>query len=167
MWKLNIFSASLILREINFGWFQKVKNYHFWRLWISIWRQISRLQMSKIAKNWKNLELLKWSKWHFLTFWNQPKLISLKIRMAGKWLNCHSVEYPPKFPIRLPRSVEPFYRHDNVWNPVRTFMSSPSSEKRQPSWVTKEASIWYFPLFFPEMAREPTSCLISCRVICS
>ena len=41
-----------------------------------------------------------------MTLWNQPKLISRKIKVAGKMLIFHSVEYPQsKFPIRQPRSV--------------------------------------------------------------
>ena len=45
----------------------------------------------------------KLSKWQFLTFWNQLKFISRKIRVARKWLINN---YPQsRFPIRLPRSV--------------------------------------------------------------
>ena len=45
-------------------------------------------------------------KWLFFTLWHQPKLISCKIKVAGKWLIFHTVEYQQsKFPIKLPRSV--------------------------------------------------------------
>ena len=44
---------------------------------------------------WNLLEnfaiLQKWSKWHFLTFWNQPKLISRKSWLAQKSLDFHTV----------------------------------------------------------------------------
>ena len=44
----------------------------------------------KIPK-FQNSELLKWSKWQFLTFWNHQKLISRKIRMARKFLPFYTV----------------------------------------------------------------------------
>ena len=45
-------------------------------------------------------------KWQFLTSRNQLKLISRKIRMAGKLIIFYAVKYPQlKFLIRLPRSV--------------------------------------------------------------
>ena len=51
--KLSYFLAILILREINFGKFQQVKNCHFTYLRpsILIFGIISHLQMSKISKN--------------------------------------------------------------------------------------------------------------------
>ena len=57
---------------------------------------------------WENLNSKppKYFKWHFLTLWTQPKLISRKIRVAGKLLTFHAVEYPQsKFLIKRPRSV--------------------------------------------------------------
>ena len=52
-------------------------------------------------------------KWQFLTFWNQQKLISHKIRVvAWKIANFHIVEYPKsKFPIRLLRSVHIIHKY--------------------------------------------------------
>ena len=52
-----------VLREINFGHFEPQKS--------AILTILFKRQ--------------------FLTFWNQPKLISRKIRVAGKWLNFHTV----------------------------------------------------------------------------
>ena len=54
VWKFSRFPATLILCEINFGWFQRVKNYRFnnsegIELWFS--RKISHLKMSKVPKN--------------------------------------------------------------------------------------------------------------------
>ena len=56
-------------------------------------------------------------------FWNQPKLILCKIRVAGKLLNFHTVEYPQsKFPIRLLWSVHTveISNFSVKWN-LRTF----------------------------------------------
>ena len=44
----------------------------------------------EIPKN-QTSKPLRWIKWPFLTFSNQPKLISRKIRVAGKLLNFHAV----------------------------------------------------------------------------
>ena len=56
-------------------------------------------------QNSKPAKLLKQQQ--FLTFKNQPELISRKIRVAEKWLNFNTVEYPlSKIAIRLLRSVK-------------------------------------------------------------
>ena len=99
-----------------------------------------------------------------LTFWNHPELISRKIRVAVKLLNFHSVEYPPKFPIRLPRSVIFFYLIYSkinpfllskfwskavlkilIWNQssVKSFMNI--KKKKTSKWISKEGTslfIW-------------------------
>ena len=78
-----------------------VPTYEFWifgnfwhcKVWDFSWNQ-----------NSKTTKLLKQQ---FLTFWNHPKLISRKIRVAGILLNFHTVEYPrSKFLNRLLRTVE-------------------------------------------------------------
>ena len=87
----------------------------FWSIWShqkchshhlssSEWELLTFSKVNFFQKSkFKASKLLKWQ---CLTFWNQPKLISHKIRVAGKWLNFLTVEYPKsKFPIRLPRSV--------------------------------------------------------------
>ena len=63
VWKLRNFPATLILREINFGWFQKAKTWGC---------EFCFLEVSRIPKN-----LLRWSKWQF--FWGliRPKLLSI------------------------------------------------------------------------------------------
>ena len=79
MCKFNNFSASLILREINFGWFQNVKNcpfnnfensdFEFWK--IHTWKiknsQIYKFRPSQIVK----MAVFRATKW--------PNLISRKI----------------------------------------------------------------------------------------
>ena len=46
--------------------------------------------------------------------WNQPKLLSHKIKMAAKWL-ISTLEYQhSKFPIRLPRSVDLFEKEQLI-----------------------------------------------------
>ena len=70
MWKFSNFPATLILRDINFGWFQKVKNCHFnkfegFEYWFlekfHIWKcqKFPKIQTS---------EVLKWAKWQFLGY---------------------------------------------------------------------------------------------------
>ena len=54
---------------------------------ILVFEKMSHLKMSKI----QNSELLKWSKWQFLTSWNQPKLISHKTEWQEKSWNCQTV----------------------------------------------------------------------------
>ena len=95
VWKSSNFPATLIfyhwfLREINFGWFQKVKNclfnnlrsFEFWFL------EIFHAWIFKILKNWKSraVQMVKMaisgaSKWQ--------KLISRKIWVAEKSWNFH------------------------------------------------------------------------------
>jgi len=67
------FSCYSDLREINFGWFQ-------WKTAISTILDALNFDFSK-----------NWLKWQFSTFWNQPKVISRKIRVIGKLLNLHTV----------------------------------------------------------------------------
>ena len=62
----------------------------FWKLWILFVLKIHAWKCQKYSKI-QNSELLKWLKWQFLTFWNQPNLISRKIRQIEKVLNFHTV----------------------------------------------------------------------------
>ena len=90
----------------------------FWYYpWISNFWNIWNFQLSNFSTN-QSSKPLKLLKRQFLTFWNQPKLISRKIRVAGKLLNFHNVEYPqPKVPIRLPG-------HVCIWSFILSFISS-------------------------------------------
>ena len=83
------FSATLILREINFNWFQRVKNCIQY-FWILIFGQFLIFSNMEFPKN-QDSKPPKWIKWQFLTFWNQPKLISRKMTVAGKLPNFHNV----------------------------------------------------------------------------
>ena len=103
------FSATQMLREINFGHSEAPKKLPLWpydQVWfLNFWIFLTFLSVKfPISQNSKPPKLLKWQ---FLALWIQPKLISRQISMAGKLLNF--VEYPQspqsKFPIRLPRSV--------------------------------------------------------------
>jgi len=63
---------------------------YFWHLQVCYFQTKTKFKASKIVK------------WQFLALWNQPKLISRKIRVAGKFVNFNTVEYiQSKFPIRL------------------------------------------------------------------
>ena len=74
-----------------------------WNQLQSFWSPILTTCAAPKNQNSKPSKLLKRQ---FLTFWNQSKLISHKIRVAGKLLNFQTVEYPQsKFPIWLPFSV--------------------------------------------------------------
>ena len=92
-------SISVILKPLNCHFdhlscceFCILGNFWHFHVW-----NVSKNQESKLQKLLKR---------QFLTFWNHPKLISRKIRVAEKLLNFHNVEYPqPKVPIRMPRSV--------------------------------------------------------------
>ena len=69
-WILSNFPATLILGEINFGWFQKVKNCPFnnfegFELWFYEKRYAWKCRK---FPNIQNSELLKWSKWQFWGF---------------------------------------------------------------------------------------------------
>ena len=56
-----------------------------------------------------------------MTFWNQPNLISRKIRVAGKLQNFRTVEYPQSiFPISLIRSV-PMYIYNLINSKINKF----------------------------------------------
>ena len=63
--------------------------------------------MWQFSKN-HNSKPAKLLQWQLLTFWNQPKLISRKIRVAGELLNTlGTMEFlQSKSPIRLPWSVQ-------------------------------------------------------------
>ena len=68
VWKFYNFTITQILRELNFGWFEKVKNCHsnhLEALNFDFW-EISHFEMSKI----QNSELLIWSKCHFFELQN-------------------------------------------------------------------------------------------------
>ena len=71
VWNFSHFPVTLPLRDINFGWFQRVKDCHFDNLKALNFDilGVSHLKMSKISKNSK-LRLLKWSKWQFLELQN-------------------------------------------------------------------------------------------------
>ena len=106
VWKFSNFPGTLILREIDFGWFQKIKMFRLnieqqsLRVWILIFGKTSHLKCQKFLEILTS-ELLKWSKWQFLTFWRQTKLISRKIWVVGKLLNFHTVGCKSKnFPLR-------------------------------------------------------------------
>ena len=75
--------------------------YHFRRLWILIFWEFHTSKCEKFPKI-QNSELLKWSKWQVLTPWNWSKLISRKIRVAGKLLNFHTV-------------ISEFCKENNFW----------------------------------------------------
>ena len=83
----------------------KPKNCHFDHLsishfWILDIFDIFKCEIPKISK-FKAFKIVK-----TVTFDLLPKLISHKIIVVGKLINCHNVKYPySKFPIRLPRSV--------------------------------------------------------------
>ena len=86
-------------------WFLKPKSLPFWpyfQLWIF---DIFIFQLWNFSRNHKS-KPSKVLKWQFLTFWNQPKLISRNTRVARKSLNFHIVVSPQsKCSIRLSRSV--------------------------------------------------------------
>ena len=69
---------------------RKLPFWPFEQLWISIFFENWHFQVCNISKN-ENLEPSKLLKRQFLTFRNQPKLISRKFRVAEKWLNFHTV----------------------------------------------------------------------------
>ena len=117
MWKQD-FSANQILLEINFGHFRQFEapktrifdhlssseycifgNFSLFQMWNFFPKKKKKNQVSSI----KLTELLKIQ---FLTFWNQPKLISRKTWVPGKLLDFHTVRNPQsKFSIRLYWSV--------------------------------------------------------------
>ena len=82
VWIFSNFSCTLILLEINFGWFQRLKNCRFNNFGsfkvLSFWEFYTR-KCQKYPKI-QNSALSNWSKWQFLSFRNQPKLISSKIQ---------------------------------------------------------------------------------------
>ena len=84
VWKFSNFPTPLILREINFGWYLKVKNWHFNNFkGIEFWffGKISHLKMPKVSKN-KRLKLFKWSKWHLLGLQNNQNWF----HVISEWL---------------------------------------------------------------------------------
>ena len=99
--------------HLDFTWNQ------FWSFWSSKNCCFNHLRSSEFWFFWEllifpgvkcpksqNSNSSKLVKPQFLTLWNQPKLISRKIRVAEKLPNFHTLESPQsKFPIRLPRSV--------------------------------------------------------------
>ena len=56
---------------------------NFWKFLIFLRVTFPKYQNSKPSK---------WLKWQFLTLWNQSKLMSPKIRVAGKLPNSHTFE---------------------------------------------------------------------------
>ena len=93
MWKLSNFSANLILREINFSWFQRVKNSHYDHFSSSEFEFFEQFVIFSNEEFLTNQDSMpsKWIKWQFFTFWNQPKLISRKITVTGKLQNFHCI----------------------------------------------------------------------------
>ena len=97
MWKFQDFSATQILREIDFGHFEAPKPS------ILINRAAINFGFLGIFGVFKGKMFLK-SKFKAYTMTvfdilNSAKTISRKIKMAGKLLNFHSVEFPVKNPI--------------------------------------------------------------------
>ena len=96
-WKFSHFLATLILQEINFCWFQKVKNWRFnnfecFEFWF--FRKISHLKMLTVAKN---------STFRAAQIAKMGVLRALKITKIDFTLN---LKFPHwVFPIRLPRFV--------------------------------------------------------------
>ena len=80
VWKFGNFSTTLISLEINFGWFQKVKNcrfnnfegFEFWFL-----EKFHAWKCQNFPNNQKS-ERLKWSKWQFLRLQNSQNWIHIK-----------------------------------------------------------------------------------------
>ena len=112
VWKFSNFPATLILREINFGWFQKVKNCHFnnfggFEFWF--FEKLHTLKCQKIPKI-QNSELLKWSNWQFLRLQNDQNSFQVNSKVTQS-----------EFSIRLPRSVSQIYLDSSyvkVWTLV-------------------------------------------------
>ena len=103
------FLAILILRKINFGWFQKIKNCHF--------DHLSRSEFCIFGNFW-HFKCVIFTKIKFQSLWNSKNGSFLSSEISQNWfhaksewylgklLNFHIVEYPKsKIPIRLPRSV--------------------------------------------------------------
>ena len=93
MWKFQKFSVTNILREINFGWFQKVKNCHFndfEGFEFSFFFGISLLKMSEISKKSK-FRASQMVKMAIIGALKWPKLISRKIWVADISWNFHIV----------------------------------------------------------------------------
>ena len=89
----------------------------FWKFWqLQVWN-FSKSQNSKPPK------LLEWQ---FLTFWNQPKLISHKIRVAGRLLNFHSSQ---KSQLGCP-GLYCYYYLDFIWASMMT--------------IRQDLGSWYF-----------------------
>ena len=88
----NNFSAFLILREINFGWFQDFENCLFNQFegFEVCFLGISQLKMSKIPKN-SNLRAAKMVKHGSFWGFKLTKLISRKIWVAEKSRNFHTL----------------------------------------------------------------------------
>ena len=78
VWKSSHFPASLIFHEINFGWFQKVKNSRFNNFGCFLGKKKSHFKMSKAAQM-VQITVFGASTW--------PELISRKIWVAEK--SCH------------------------------------------------------------------------------
>ena len=89
-----------------------------------------------------------------MTFRNQLQLISRKIRVAGKWLNFNTLEYPQsKIPIRLPRSV--FLILSNV--DLITFFSLRHSV----------VLLWTWVCFFVKKSGDQLICVPAMCIFCS
>ena len=71
---------------------------YFWLF--QVWNS-QKFQIQCLENGWND---------SFDPLWDQPKLISRKIRVTRKLVNFHIVKYPRwKFSIRLPRSVALFF----------------------------------------------------------
>ena len=91
VWKFSNFPATMILREINFGWFHRVKNCFFpkfWRLWILIFRNFT-LKNVKTHKD-STFRAAKMVKTAVLRASKCSKLISRR-KMKKIW-NLHTLQ---------------------------------------------------------------------------
>ena len=90
LWKFSNFPAILIIREINFGWVQRVKTVISTILEAMIFWEFHSWKCQKYPKI-QNSELLKRSHWHFLGLLNDQNWFQIKIWVAGKSWNFHIV----------------------------------------------------------------------------
>ena len=120
VWKFSNFPATLTLREINFGWFQKVKNCNFsnFEVWILLLEYNFILENVKIYQNSK-FRAAKMIKIAVFGAIISPKMISRKIWMAVKSWNFHTVYLRPL----LGKYVVAFHRI------ISTFFFGPSTSK--------------------------------------
>ena len=113
MWKYQDSSATHISHEINFCHFE-AHNTTILSIWAALNYEcldifvIFKCKIPKKSKFKANVKMAVFDPW------NQPKLLSHKIKMAAKWL-ISTLEYQhSKFPIRLPRSVDLFEKEQLI-----------------------------------------------------